>query len=120
VTTSYAGLEWSRDELDERAARTAAELAALARPARKIPPGRYRVYLAPAALEELFDLLAWGGFGARAHRSKTTPLLRMVEEGARLAPALSATENLAEGLAPDFQEQGFVRPPAVALIERGA
>jgi predicted Zn-dependent protease len=119
VTTSYAGLEWDRHELDARAERAAAELAALARPARKVAPGRYRVYLAPSALEELFDLLAWGGFSLRAHRSKTTPLLRMIEHGARLAPSLHASENLAGGLAPDFQEQGFLRPPTVELVAGG-
>jgi hypothetical protein len=34
----------------------------MARPPRTLTPGRYRAYLAPAAVTELLDMLAWGGF----------------------------------------------------------
>jgi predicted Zn-dependent protease len=96
-----------------------AELELLSRPARTIQPGRYRVYLAPAAFGDFLGLLGWGGFGLRAHRSKTTPLLRMIEQGERLHPSVRLVENARAGLAPDFQEEGFLRPDEVALIEGG-
>ena len=120
VTTSYAGLVWEPEELRARAERAAAQLAALAREPKRITPGRYRVYLAPSALDELFAILGWGGFGLRAHRSKTTPLLRMVDEGLKLNAGVSLTENIAGGLAPDFPEEGFERPPFVDLVRAGA
>ena len=63
--------------------------------------------------------LGWGGFGLRAHRTKSTPLLRMIEDGARLHPSVSLRESTAEGLAPDFEDAGFIRPPRVPLIEAG-
>ncbi len=91
----------------------------LARPARSLEPGRYRVYLPPVALEEIVGLLGWGGFGMRAHRTGTTPLRRMVEEGAALSPVVTLSEYTAEGVAPDFQAAGFVRPERVSLIEDG-
>jgi hypothetical protein len=75
--------------------------------------------VAPAALAELLGLLGWGGFGLRAHRTKTTPLLRMIENGARLDPAVTIGENVRDGLAPGFQEQGFLRPDRIPLIEAG-
>jgi predicted Zn-dependent protease len=78
------------------------------------------VYLTPVALEEITDLLGWGGFGLRAHRTGTTPLLRMVEQNVRLHPAVTLREHTAEGVAPDFQSAGFIRPPEVRLIEQGA
>ena len=120
VTTSYAGLEWRAAELEARAERAAEQLSALARAPRTIKPGKYRVYLAPTAMDELFAILGWGGFSIRAHRAKTTPFLRMVEDGARLHASVHARENIAEGLAPDFQEEGFTRPPAVDLVSAGA
>ena len=119
VTVNYAGFEWKREELERKVDGALAELELLSRPARTIPPGRYRVYLAPAALGDFLGLLGWGGFGLRAHRSKTTPLLRMIEQGQRLHPSVRLVENTRAGLAPDFQEEGFLRPDEVPLIEGG-
>lgn len=119
VKSRYAGFDWRQDELQGRMAAAGDQLEALARPARNLSPGRYRAYLTPAALEEILGLLSWGGFGARAHRTGTTPLLKMVEEGARLHPELTISEHTAAGAAADFQEAGFIRPPQVLLIDRG-
>ncbi|MFN8644704.1 MAG: metallopeptidase TldD-related protein, partial [Candidatus Binatia bacterium] len=116
---TYAGTAWNLGELERRAELSAEQLSGLRRPPRRLAPGRYRVYLAPAALWELLGVLGWGGFGLRAHRTKTTPLLKMVEEGARLHAAVSLIENTAEGIGPDFQEAGFQRPACVRLIEGG-
>jgi predicted Zn-dependent protease len=71
-------------------------------------------------MDEIVGMLGWGGFGLRAHRTKTTPLLRMIEDGARLHAGVSLAENTAEGVAAEFQESGFLRPGRVALIEDGA
>jgi predicted Zn-dependent protease len=120
VKASYAGTDWDAAALERKVTATAEQLAILAQPARVLRPGRYRVYLTPSALYEILTLLTWGGFGLRAHRTKTTPLIKMVEEGARLHPALRLLENTAEGVAPDFQEAGFVRPEHVILVEGGA
>jgi predicted Zn-dependent protease len=119
VKASYAGLAWRRDELDAKAADAAQQLDLLRRPARALPPGRYAVHLAPSAVAELLGLLGWGGFGLRALRTKTSPLVRMVDGGERLGAAVTLVEDTAAGLAPDFQEQGFRRPDRVTLIEAG-
>jgi predicted Zn-dependent protease len=96
-----------------------AELALISRPARVLAPGAYRAYLAPSAMEEIAGLLNWGGFSARALETRQSPLARM-QGGARLDPRVSIAEDLAAGVAPGFQGQGFTRPARVALIERGA
>jgi len=119
VKARYAGFDWRDEELRTRMETAAAQLAVMAQPARQVPPGRYRAYLTPVALEEILNLLSWDAFSLRAHRTGATPLLKMVEEGARLNPALTLRENAAEGVAPDFQSAGFIRPPQVALIEQG-
>ncbi len=119
VKAAYAGTDWSAPELDRKVAAAVEQLEVLARPARTLPPGRYRVYLAPAALYEILGIVSWGGFGLRAHRTKTTPLLKMAEEGARLHPDIAVTENTGAGIAPDFQEAGFIRPDRVVLVDGG-
>ncbi len=120
VATSYAGFEWSPEAFERKIESALAQLELASQPPRTVEPGRYRVYLAPAALADFLALLGWGGFGLRAHRSKTTPLLRMREEGLRLHPEVRLVENTRDGLAPDFQEEGFRRPDRVSLIDAGA
>ncbi len=83
-------------------------------------PAGYRTFLAPAAMVEIMDMLAWGGFGLRAHRTRRTPLLRMVTEGATLHPGVTITEDTAGGAAPAFQSDGFTRPDEVVLIDGGS
>jgi len=116
---AYAGLEWDPAEMAAKLAWSRRELDALGRTPHTLPPGGYRAYLSPAALREIMDMLAWGGFSLRSHRTKQTPLLRMITEGAELDPSVSISEDIAGGVAPDFQAAGFRRPDSVSLIDRG-
>jgi predicted Zn-dependent protease len=120
VKTGYAGFVWEPDVLARKVAEAAAQLEVLSRPPRTIPPGRYRVYLAPTALNDILEMLAWSGFGLKDHRTKQTTLLKMVEEGVHLHPMIAIRENTRDGVAPDFQGAGFIKPDHVTLIEAGA
>lgn len=120
VKAGYAGFAWESPVFERKVGDAVEQLTVLRQPARTISPGRYRIYLAPAAMDEIVGMLGWGGFGLRAHRTKTTPLLHMIEDGARLHPSVALSENTAEGVAAEFQEAGFIRPPRVSLIESGA
>ena len=120
VKTGYAGFIWEPAVFARKVAEAAEQLDVLGRPARTIPPGRYRVYLAPAALFDILEMLAWSGFGLKDHRTKQTTLLKMVEEGIKLHPAVTIRENTRDGVAPNFQEAGFIKPAQVTLIEAGA
>lgn len=120
VKSSYAGFEWDPAALARKSARAVEQLGAIARPSRTIKRGGYRVYLTPAALGEIVGILCWGGFGLKSHKTKQTPLIKMVEEGRTLAPGITVRELTGEGVAPNFQEQGFLRPDAVTMIEGGA
>ncbi len=119
VKTSYAGFEWDAGDFRRTVDEAAAQLDALARPAVTVEPGAYRVYLAPAAVAELMETVAWGGFGLKAHRTKSTSLLRMVDDGVALDGSVTVRENTADGLASPFTDHGFVKPGAVTLIDRG-
>ena len=98
--------------------RAAEQVELLGLPVRKIEPGEYRAYLTPRALVDVMSLLSWGGFSARARQTKQSPLLRM-QEGRTLAPKVTLTENTADGAAPAFQHEGFIKPRTVSLISGG-
>ena len=69
VQTTLAGAGWSRAAWRATLADARARLDALGRPARPIPPGRYRALLLPHAVEELLGMMNWGGFSAAARRT---------------------------------------------------
>ncbi len=120
VKVDHAGTAWDASAFKAKMDGTKMRLQALARAPKTILPGSYRVFLAPAALEELFDLLSWGGFSLASEKTATTPFIRMIAEGAKLDPRVTLVENTADGLAPGFQEEGFVKPARVPLITAGA
>ena len=119
VKSGYAGFDWEPRAFARKVEQAAAQLDVLGHGGRRIEPGRYRVYLAPAALLDIAGMLCWGGFGLKAHRTKQTPLLQMIGQERRLHPSLTVLENTAGGVAPNFQEAGFLRPDRVVLIDRG-
>jgi predicted Zn-dependent protease len=119
VKCAYAGFDWSPDALREKMAGAAEQLVVLRRVPKTIPPGDYRVYMAPVALADFVGMLSWGGFGLKSHRTKQTVLLKMAEAGATLHPSVTLSENTKEGGAPNFQEKGFLKPDSVTLIEGG-
>lgn len=119
VKTTFAGDRWDDTEFQRTAAAAREQLAMVALPPKNIPPGRYRAYLAPAALREIMSLLCWGGFSVKAHRTMTSSLVRMTAEQVRLAPSVTLREHGASGLVPLFYSGGYVRPPVVAIIEKG-
>jgi predicted Zn-dependent protease len=119
VKTGYAGFEWKNDDFNRKLEVARRQLAILDRTPKTITPGRYRVYLAPQALTEVTDMISWGGFSLKAHKTKQTPLLRMVEANASMNSEVSIFENTAGGISPDFNSGGFTKPGSVTLIDHG-
>jgi len=118
VKSAYAGFAWDDAELAARMQAARERLALVARPPRTLEPGRYRAYLAPAAMEEIAGLLSWGAFSGRALRTHQSALDRM-QEGDALDARVTLVENTQGGVAPAFQAEGFARPPCVPLVEHG-
>jgi predicted Zn-dependent protease len=119
VKSNYAGFDWQQEKLAAKIEACKQQLAVLAKPAKTIEPGSYRSYLAPSAVKEIMGMLSWGGFGLKSHRTKSTPLIQMVEQDRTLASTISLREHHARGLAPVFTGSGFIKPEQVQLIENG-
>jgi predicted Zn-dependent protease len=120
VKSNYAGFHWEPQRLEAKLEQARSQLAVMARPARTLSPGRYRAYLAPMALQEILDMLAWGGFGLKSQRTAQSPLQKMLIEGRTLHPAVTLQEDNTRGLEPRFTESGFIKPERVELIRQGA
>ena len=119
VKASYAGFEWSDDALGTRMDTARAHFAQLKLPPRTLDPGRYSAYLAPAAMNELLDMMCWGGFSEKQKRVKQSPLQRLYDGKISLNPMVTMSENAAAGVAPAFQGEGYLKPDRLELIAHG-
>jgi predicted Zn-dependent protease len=119
VKTSYAGFAWDDSQFARKIETARQQLDVLASDPRTIDPGEYRVFLAPSAVQEIMQMLCWGGFSLKDHRTKNTPLLKMIADSAKLAPGVTIRENTAGGLAPRFSSRGYAKADCVTLIENG-
>ncbi len=119
VKDTVAGTDWDAAAVVASIEGARAKVPVLRRPVHRVRPGRHRVLLAPAALGALVEMLGWGGFSARAHLTGQSPLHRARQQQAAFAPSLTVVEELVQGGVPGFQEDGFVRPARIPLIEGG-
>ena len=120
VKCSYAGVEWEESILRTKLEEAKAVLPLLTKPPKVIKPGKYRAYLAPAAVNELMSLLGWGAFSRKSQETKQSPLYRLMTGEESLNEKVSICENVAGGIAPNFGPQGFIKNPVVQLVDNGA
>lgn len=119
LKAGYAGLSWDPEILVAKIEAQRQGLEVMARPPRTLKPGRYRAYLAPAAVTDLMDMLAWGGFDLKSHRTHQTPLLRLLRGERSFDPRIGIREEHARGLRPRFSPEGFDKPETIPLISGG-
>ena len=119
VKSSYADTVWDEAAFAGKMARAREQVDLLARPRVQLSPGEYRVYFTPVAVAELLSTLAWGGFGLKSLKTGVSPLVQLHTGEAQLDASVSLTESVSGGIAPRFQEDGFVKPDFVKLVEEG-
>ncbi|MDX4011249.1 TldD/PmbA family protein, partial [Pseudomonas aeruginosa] len=118
VKADYAGQRWDDEAFARRFEQAREQLGHLGKPLRQLRPGDYRAYLAPAALEEVMQMLCWGGFSARALATGESPLQRLQNGDALLSPQLNLAERPATSPSPAFSAEGSPRAE-VELVGNG-
>lgn len=119
VKSSYAGTNWDESVFERKMARAREQVALLARPLKTLTPGEYRVYLTPVAVSDLIGTLSWGGFGLKSLKTGVSTLMQLHRDEAKLSSDVTLTEAVSAGTAPRFQDDGFVKPDSVTLVEAG-
>jgi len=120
VKANYAGLHWDAATLRQRMDRVRSDLGYVSGEPLTLRPGRYRVFLAPRALQDVIEMMAWGGFGLKSQRTGQSPLQRLQNGELRLNEAVNLSEHNRRGLLPRFTHQGFLQPDRVSLIRNGS
>jgi len=118
--SSYGGQRFDADEMCLRFHRAKEQLRWLEQPGSEVKPGKHRVWLAPAAVAELLQAMAWSGFSRKERSSGTSSLIKLSDGNVSLHDSVTMTEAIGRGIAPRFTASGHVRPDEVPLIERGS
>ncbi len=119
VKGNYAGQIWEDEKFKAQMSQSKNFLSLMKKEKKKIAPGNYRVFLAPAATAELFSILGWDGLSEAAYRKGTNGLQKAARGEVQLSPLFSLSENFQLGLAPSFNSLGEVAPDEVPLFEKG-
>jgi predicted Zn-dependent protease len=84
-----------------------------------LKPNKYRVYLAPAAVKEIVDMLRWHALSMGAYKRGDSPFTDLIENRKKLSPLFTLTEDYSLGLSPKFNERGEVFADRLPIIEKG-
>ncbi len=120
VKSAYAGTQWDEAAFAAKVAASREQVLLLARARKTLAPGEYRAFFSPLAVADLLGTLSWGGFGHREVQTGVSTLIQAHRDASVFHAAVSLVEDTAQGIAPRFQHDGFVKPDAVQLVRSGA
>ena len=119
VKQNYADRSWDQDTFTRLYAESAQQLSVISNEEQKVQPGSYRVYLSPSALNEIIDMMSWGGFSYKANKIGSSPLHLMAKGDKEFDRSVSFSEDLSNGISPKFHSDGFIKPNNTELITEG-
>jgi predicted Zn-dependent protease len=106
VKGTFAGNQWDKAAYAAKLADSKQQLERLVQPAKALPKGQYRTYLAPAAIAEIIGMFSWGGVSESSLQQGNSALGILQREEKQFSPAFTLQENFARGLVPRFNELG--------------
>ena len=120
VKGTFAGNHWDQDEYEKNMASSISKLQMMIKPAKKIKPGSYRTYIAPAGIADIVGMFSWGGVGEASIQQGDSSLCRMRQNDVKMSPCFSLSEDFTSGLVPRFNYNGELAPEKLDLILSGS
>lgn len=119
VKGSYAGSHFIKEDLITNLAESKRALEVMDREQVELKPGKYKVYLAPAAVHEVTGMMGWSALSGGSYKRGDCPLGELFEEKKSFSPKISLKENFKLGLSPRFNEWGEVASEELSIVEKG-
>ncbi len=119
VKATYAGSDWNQADYERSIKASQQKLAMLDKPSIKLKPGNYRTFIASAGVSDLQGMFSWHGLSESAMQTGESAFLRMREEGVKLSPLFSLSEDFTAGRVPRFNDKAEVSPERIELIAQG-
>ena len=119
IKLNYSSKKWNNEEFETNLDQGIKKLKILSQSHRTIPKGEYTVYLEPSALNEIIDMMSWGGFSYKANKIGTSPLHLLSKGEKSLHASVSIDENIKGGISANFSSDGFIKPDVINMIKDG-
>ncbi|SVA39743.1 uncharacterized protein METZ01_LOCUS92597 [marine metagenome] len=120
VKGTYAGSHWDQSEYEKNMAKSIAKLRMMEKPGKKIKPGAYRTYIAPAGVADIVGMFSWGGVGEASIQQGDSSLCKMRQNGIKMSPCFTLSEDFTSGIVPRFNSNGELAPEKLDLILAGS
>ena len=115
----YAGNHWNQEEYEKIMSDSISKLRMMGKPGKKIEPGKYRTYIAPAGVADIVGMFSWGGIGEASIQQGDSSLCRMRQNNVKMSPCFSLSEDFTSGMVPRFNYNGELAPEKLDLILSG-
>ena len=119
VKGNYATTNYSEADLGNAIDDSIAALKVMDQKTTELKPGKYKVYLAPAAVHEISDILGWHALSGAAYKQGECPLGAAFEGKKNLSPLFNMDEDFSLGLSPRFNEIGELADESMPLVQAG-
>ena len=93
IKQNYSDQVWDQNIFSSLLDESKQKLQVIDNKEQTIQPGEYRVYLSPSALNEIVDMLSWGGFSYKANKIGSSPLHLMMKGEKKLNKILLNPQN---------------------------
>ena len=120
VKGTYAGKKWDQNEYESNMFNSIEKLHMMEKTGKKIQPGKYRTYIAPAGVAEIVDMFSWGGIGEASIQQGDSSLCKMRNKNVKMSPCFSLREDFTSGMVPRFNYNGELAPEKMDLILSGS
>jgi len=120
VKGTYAGSHWDQSEYEKNMSTSIVKLRMMEKPGKKIKPGAYRTYIAPAGVADIVGMFSWGGVGEASIQQGDSSLCKMRQNGIKMSPCFTLSEDFTSGVVPRFNSNGELAPEKLDLILAGS
>ena len=120
VKGTFAGSHWDQSEYENNMAKSIAKSRMMEKPGKKIKPGAYRTYIAPAGVADIVGMFSWGGVGEASIQQGDSSLCKMRQNNVKMSPCFTLSEDFTSGIVPRFNSNGELAPEKLDLILAGS
>ena len=120
VKGTFAGSNWNQADYEKNMANSIAKLRIMEKPGKKIKPGAYRTYIAPAGVADFVGMFSWGGVGEASIQQGDSSLCKMRQNDVKMSPCFTLSEDFTSGIVPRFNSNGELAPEKLDLILAGS
>ena len=120
VKGTFAGSNWNQADYEKNMASSITKLRMMEKPGKKIKPGAYRTYIAPAGVADFVGMFSWGGVGEASIQQGDSSLCKMRQNGIKMSPCFTLSEDFTSGIVPRFNSNGELATEKLDLILAGS